>query len=174
MGFDMWLPSIFDFSDRRQVETALASVKRDDVNPIKNIELMYDAFRATGGYYREGYNKRGLLTLMGMSWLEIMKRFEDPTVLPPAHARHLLAELEARPFTKAMLLGEERRPDCHIDMIETLMGRANQPPDPPPREADLSDQEIEEGYRRYAQRRQELMALLRAAVERNESLCVSG
>jgi hypothetical protein len=106
---------------------------------------------------------------MGLSWREIRNGLEDQTILPPAHARHLLAELEARPFTRAMLFGEERSHD--LDDLTTFMADVlGKPPDLPPIEAAYSDEEIELACREYEQRRQELMALLRAAIERNEPL----
>jgi hypothetical protein len=112
---------------------------------------------------------------MGLSWSDIMHSLEDPTTLPPAHARHLLAELEARPFTKAMLLGEDLQPDRVIVGVDELRMATGQPTKLLPlREADFSDQEIEECFRQYSQRRQELMNLLRAAIERNEALRISG
>jgi hypothetical protein len=173
MGLDMWLPSIFDFDDEQQAKRVLNNVDGLGIHPMKYMERMYDALRATGGYYREGYGGRGLLSLMGMSWHEIIDSLENKTTLPPAQARHLLAELEARPFTKAMLFEEERRPDRMDSMIawmEKVTGRKTRPPT----ESDFSDRETEKTYSDYAKRRLELMALLRAAVERDESLRISG
>jgi hypothetical protein len=182
MGFDMWLPSIFDFNDEKHHDLILDRVVNDPVagpvKPIDRIEQYYDACRATGGYYREGYNGRGLLTIMGLSWSEIVGRLEDRRLLPPAHARHLLAELEARPITKAMVLGEERRPDPMVnwvtqfsaemqDMIKRETGR-EEPPEAPP-----TEQEIERARLKYVERRKQLMALLRAAIERDEPLHIS-
>jgi hypothetical protein len=202
MGLNMWLPSVFDFNNEQQLDRVFDSVDREFRNlhpmesprdhPLAFIDLVYDTMCAAGGYYREAYNGRGLLTLMGMSWCEIRHGLEDRTLMPPDHARHLLAELEARPFTKSMLFGEERHPDEGVNplarrrfrltfvfpvvspMMEMVHTEVGQPPDPLPGEADLSDQEIDEAFRAYAQRRQELMALLRAAIERDEPLHLSG
>jgi hypothetical protein len=160
MGFDMWLPSIFDY-DSPQGEL-LSAVDGDRVSSPIYKERVYDAMRATGAYYREGDNGRGLLSLLGLSWHEIMDSLEDRTTLPPTRARHLLAELEKRPFTKAMLFAERQ---------ETA---TEQPMPPSPREFDLSEEQINEACSLYAKRRQELMALLRRAIERNEPLRIDG
>jgi hypothetical protein len=107
--------------------------------------------------------------------VEIINGLADRTVLPPAHALNLLAEIEMRPFTKAMVLGEECRPhsDPQISVVRENLEAHDQRTQPPRTEADLSDQKIDEAYRRYAQRRRELMALLRTAIERNEPLRIS-
>jgi hypothetical protein len=174
MGLDMWLPSIYDFNDEQQAKRILNNVA-PCTDPMKYMERMFDALRATGGYYREGYGGRGLLSLMGMSWHEIIDSLEDRTTLPPAHARHLLAELEARPFTKAMLFGEERRPDPLADWLTKMTQEVTGGAAPPSfAESDWSDQQIEEAYRQYAERRLDLMALLRTAIERDEPLRISG
>jgi hypothetical protein len=61
MGLDMWLPSIFDFNDEEQVKHALEPVINSaeravsagvNINPMVYMERMFDAYRATGGYYR--------------------------------------------------------------------------------------------------------------------------
>jgi hypothetical protein len=182
MGLDMWLPSVFNFDDAQQVERILDGVAdnmkrkiamRCNTHPHEYVRMVYDAYRATGGYYREAYNGRGLLTLMGMSWRKVIDSLEDKTTLPPTHARHLLAELEARPFTRAMLFEEERRPDDTEVRISRQMEKLVGIQPTAPIEADLSDREIDEALHLYAKRRQELMALLRIAIERNEPLRVS-
>jgi hypothetical protein len=110
---------------------------------------------------------------MGLSWGKILDGLEDNTKLPPAHARHLLAELEALPFTKAMLFEEERRPDRAIDGFASMMEEMTGQKTRAPTEDDCSDQEIEKGLRSYIERRKELIALLRKAIERDEPLRVS-
>lgn len=77
MRLDMWLPSMFDYTDGRQVH-------RRQHRPY-GLALVYDAMRATGGYYREAYNGRGLLTIMGLSWSEIVDGLEDRGLLPGQH-----------------------------------------------------------------------------------------
>jgi hypothetical protein len=121
------------------------------------------------GYYREGYNGRGLLTRLGLSWADVIDGLEDREVLPPEHARHLLAELESRPFTKAMLFEERRARRLDPDVPKMMMAEATRSV-----ESDHSEQEIEEAYRWYTGRREGLMALLRKAMERDEPLRISG
>jgi hypothetical protein len=98
MGLDMWLPSKFDYNSEQHVDRVL--------DGLKGGVCWYEALQDTGGYYREAYNGSGLLSLLGISWSKIMDDLPDRNRLPPVHARHLLAELEAKPFTPAMLLAE--------------------------------------------------------------------
>jgi hypothetical protein len=158
------------YGDGEQVERVFDTVDKRllATDPLKYAFMLYDALHATGGFYREVSDGRGLLTLMGISWSAIRDSVEDPARLPPAHARHLLAVLETRPFTKAMLLGEERGE--LNGMIRFNMERSGQDPDLPLDEADFSDEEIAKGCEFYAKRRRQLMALLRAAIERDEAL----
>jgi hypothetical protein len=73
--------------------------------------------------------------------VEIINGLADRTVLPPAHALNLLAEIEMRPFTKAMVLGEECRPhsDPQISVVRENLEAHDQRTQPPRTEADLSD-----------------------------------
>jgi hypothetical protein len=55
MGLDMWLPSIVDFNDQQLFDRILAEVK--GAHPIEYTQRMYDALRATGGYYPRGIQR---------------------------------------------------------------------------------------------------------------------
>jgi hypothetical protein len=94
-----------------------------------------------------------------------MDDLPDRNRLPPAHARHLLAELEAKPFTPAMLFAERHAHPA----VEALTG-----PTPQPTEHDFTDAEVQAAYQTYAKRRRHLMDLLRTAIELNEPLFISG
>jgi hypothetical protein len=55
MGFDMWLPPIFDPCDKKQMDRVHAGIdadKSDDL--VAGIQRHFDRMRATGGCYREG------------------------------------------------------------------------------------------------------------------------
>jgi hypothetical protein len=179
MGLDMWLPSVFDYNDERQVEAVtqpvLAKNDPDSFDGIGLITAMYDAYRATGGYYHEGYNGRGLLALMGLSWNDIMDDLPDRNVLPVDHARRLLDKLEARPITYAMVYGECRndRDVQPMRVLEQAVG-LDLTPEPQPDKRNYSGLEWGAVYGDYVVRRDELMTLLRTAIERNEALCISG
>jgi hypothetical protein len=154
MGLDMWLPSVFDYADDDAVERlfdnspeVLAAQTAGDVHALST--AIYDVLRATGGYYREPYNELGLFPLLGLSWECVWRSLEDRSALPPAHARHLLVEIEQHPIT----------PDLVERAIEITTSQAQKNP---------------QWMRQfYTSRREELMALLRKAIERNESLIVS-
>jgi hypothetical protein len=107
---------------------------------------------ATGGYYREAYpggDFRGqLVGLLGLSWHEVRRSLPNPGEMPPDHARHLLAELELRPVTDAM--------------IEAAAA---------PERSDAKLATVREGYEEW---RRGLMALLRLAIEKDETLRLDG
>jgi hypothetical protein len=164
MGMDMWLPSVFDYGDAAQVERVLAPLERDREAPrvgvaVEDVERrsteIYDALRATGGYYREAYpwgDLRGqLLGMLGLSWKEICVSLTRPDEMPPAHARRLLAELKRRPVTDAMIEAVAREEERLLTEAEVAAAR--------------------DGFQR---RRRELMALLGLAIDKNEALRLSG
>jgi hypothetical protein len=108
---------------------------------------------------------------MGLSWADIISGLKDQRVLPPDHARHLLAELDARPFTRSMLFGEHfnKRDSLFVASMRERCPDGTWPSAPPPPsviEHDIAEEELERAYRGYVTRRQELMDLLRVAIER--------
>jgi hypothetical protein len=173
VGLNMWLPSVFDFSDERKVQCIFDDIDSAGTgeDPLGFATRIYDALRATGGYYREAYNGHGLLAVIGMSWTEILNSLGDPSLLPPCRARDLLAELEARPITYPMVRGQCRN-DRDARLVRVLEAACALAPQPQPNKDRYSDLDCGEVYGHYVARRNQLMALLRTAIERDEPLCV--
>jgi hypothetical protein len=63
---------------------------------------VYDAMRASGGYFRNGYNAGDVMWAMGLSWFSTVSPMLDTERrLPVARARELLAMIEERPLTRS-------------------------------------------------------------------------
>jgi hypothetical protein len=187
MGLDMWLPSVFDFTDADaakrifdnspQVQAAQAAKNDRRIDPLLAImalsDALYDAMRATGGYYRDGHNRFGLFAVLGMSWDVIIGQLHNKSIMPVEHVRFLLAELEARPVTVEMIERRARGDSSGLPPIVAWTEKEVQPYEAPAND-DQIRAECERAYDKFAPRQKELMALLRLAIERNEPLRISG
>jgi hypothetical protein len=151
MGLDMWLPSVFDFDDEKAVDVVLGDFppfERDIDNIQKAVVGMYDRLRATGGYYREAYSGNpGACTM-----LRLWGAIEGKRILPADEARAMLADVEQKPITPAL-----------VDDAVELSGKCSASP--------LPTREQLETH--LTKQRDCLMALLRKAVELNEPLHIS-
>jgi hypothetical protein len=94
MGLDMWLPSVFDYEDGDAVDALIGDdpIERTVEGIKRAMDEMYNRLRATGGYYREAYNRSGLLPALGLDWDDIIRGLPDKNILPVDHAKMLLAE----------------------------------------------------------------------------------
>jgi hypothetical protein len=178
VGLDIWLPSIFDYADGDATERLFDNrqelqVAKAGGDPSAILDAIYDTLRATGGYYREGYNRTGLLPALGLDWDDIIAQLLDRTILPVDHAKMLLAELEARSPTpdKARRILECLDVPRKAGAIERLVHGNTDQFEPPPREE--LEAEIQNLYHHWIERRSGLMSLLRKAIERDEPLRVS-
>jgi hypothetical protein len=175
MGADIYLPSIFDpflraYEERREAQPS------SNEGPIAAVERCYADFRASGGYFRNGYNSGDVMWAMGLSWWETVGPMLDADArLPIDRARELLAMIEARPLTREvigrhylenMTNGRQQHPTMGpiARIAEDAVGDAGkeadnqQPPD------------FEHVCQFLQQHREELLALLRKSIERNEPL----
>jgi hypothetical protein len=124
---------------------------------------------ATGGYFREAYNRYSLIAALGMDWNEdVGPLLNDKGELSIAGARHLLAELEVRPVSPAMVddvCAGRSRLHPGVRVMQEQLGELAENAVPGPQEGDqafFTDHLIK--------RRELLMALLRRSIELNEPL----
>src|SRR5262249_25946037 len=160
----------------------------DKTHPVDIVNDIYARQMRTGGYYREAYHGRGLLSIMGLSWTQIIQEL-DGKDMPVAYARHLLAELEIRPITQAMVEGRHRDerdrlatkvwmarllPNHHADddgaevsehEHAKLFAHYHHADDDG---AEVSEHEHAKLFAHYVERRRILMDLLRRAIQPNE------
>jgi hypothetical protein len=176
MGVDIELASVFTeevakaacdraFADLRDVRRR----GLDDAQATRDAsQKVFDEYAATGGYFRDPYNRFSLLPVLGMSW----QRDVDPLLLqtgelPIPAARVLLAELESRHVTEQgienVLLGP---PTGMTAFVENLIGGREEV-------TELSDDDRAEAWEWFTTKRKQLIALLRRSIELNEPLKVS-
>ncbi len=97
----MW----FGFNNEERVFNASnVDATSDDASIAAAASKMFDEMRASGGYFRNGYNSGDVMWAMGLSWPHTVGGMLDSEgYLPVERARKLLAMIEARPLTKERL-----------------------------------------------------------------------
>jgi hypothetical protein len=168
MGVDIELRSVFT---EDVVDAALAKARRDASNPREYGRAIHDAYTATGGYFRDPYNESGLFHALGMDWSKdvgpMLTDDEGSWRLPIPAARHLLAELQAKPLTPAMVedvfTGRAKR-GAMLTILADALGE--------PDYEEPSPEQIAEMTAWLIKKRATLMALLRRSIDLNEPLLV--
>jgi hypothetical protein len=174
MGVDIELRSVFT---EDVAEAACARARRDGGDPreyqhasdpreyLQAIGAIYDAYAATGGHFRDPYNASGLFHALGWDWDDVGQMLDADHLLPIPAARHLLAELEARPLTPAMVediyTGRAKRA-ATLTVIHTVVGE--------PEYEIPSPEQMAVMTARLIKKRATLMALLRRSIDLNEPL----
>jgi hypothetical protein len=150
----------------------------DPSNPA-SLDAVFDRFRASGGYFRNGYNAGDCMWAMGLSWWGTVSPMLKRGYLSIKCARELVAMIEERPLTRERLAahyfdnmtnGVEQHPvtgPTHkmIDDVVTAETGQELAPKLPP------DFEHIAAYLR--KRREQLLAILRKSIELNEPLVCS-
>ena len=146
MGVDIYLPSIYEPFVAN--EDNFRPVAAGD--PVRYINAMFDRMRASGGYFRNGYNSGDVMWAMGLSWEgDVGPMLDEGHCLPIGRARELVALIEARPLT------HERLGKVYL---EELTDGIEPHPD-------------FEAWARFArERRAQLLALLQKSIELGEPL----
>lgn len=90
MGVDIYLKSIFDPFIKQRRHAMDEDLVKEDFNHA--IELMYETYRSSGGYFRNGYNDGDVMWAMGLSWVDTVHPMLDvERCLPIERARELIA-----------------------------------------------------------------------------------
>jgi hypothetical protein len=181
MGLDMWLPSVFNFDDEAAVDALFGRLPKVDTSTAEGIHAYfnqtYGAMEATGGYYREGYNRNGLLSLLNIDVLSYVDRVGEWT-LPVDRAAFLLAELKAQPVTVAMLERRLAGDDTCVHPVVKFLEASLEAAFETPHELPLSPTEVEANAAEWLphldRKRNVLMSLLSKSIQRNEPLHISG
>ena len=144
MGVDIYLNSIWGpWSEGFQRSGRAKEIMKNAENPVRGAEAMYDVFRSSGGYFRNGYNSGDVMWAMGLSWQDTVSPMLDAEGhLPVEKARELLAMIEERPLTKERLArhyfehmtnGREEHPvrgRTYQMMLDAADAAAGYPPQP--------------------------------------------
>jgi hypothetical protein len=142
-----------------------------DYGPIETIDdidrldtALYDSFRASGGYFRNGYNAGDVMWAMGLSWSrDVGKMLDANRQLPIDRVQELIAKIEARPLTREVVarhIFEHMSDGCCHHPISGFGGHG-----PPP--------DLDEMSTLLRKRRDELLIILRKSVELGEPLICS-
>ena len=180
MGVDIYLKSVFDpFIKEYEKRPAPDAGRHLNAASIADgaIDWIYDDYRASGGYFRNGYNSGDVMWAMGLSWSDTVRPMLDAeNRLPIERARELLAMIEARPlirerlarhFHENMTGGIDQHPVTGRTTTALLQAAAAGGggvaigPEPPDFEALAAF---------VTKRREELLAILRKSIELNEPL----
>ena len=176
MGVDIYLQSIWKPFE----ETLSRRPKQTTNNPAELITAataLYDEMRASGGYFRNGYNSGDVMWAMGLTWHGTVSPMLDKGHLPIGRARELIEIIEARPLTRERVAGhifehmdDGAEPDHPFvgrglqwasDAAAAAAGKPFEPLGPP---------DLDELLQFLNTRRDELLAILRKSVELYEPL----
>jgi hypothetical protein len=179
MGVDLFLNSVWEPWWADNMERVLNAPDIDPTSEAASItpaaSQMYDEMRASGGYFRNGYNSGDVMWAMGLSWPHTVGDMLDSEgYLPVERARELLAMIEARPLTKERLTqhyldhmtnGVEQHPVAGL-LVWSLQEEMNITLQSPPPDFDRLAAFLR-------QRRTELIALLKNSIALDEPLLCS-
>jgi hypothetical protein len=165
MGVDIYLSSIWDpFEESLEESDFMERIaRRCGDNPLARAEAIYDAYRESGGYFRNGYNATDVMAAIGLDWGMVYKMCDAEHRLPVKRARELVAMIEARPWaheTYAHHLMHHGHGRIQ-KMIDEATGQPSAPPD------------IDAFFAFTSERREQLLAILRKSIALNEPLLVS-
>jgi hypothetical protein len=175
MGADIYLQSIWKPFDEK-----LSQTPPPQPSAFENVEAFSAAFfeeaRASGGYFRNGYNAGDLMWALGLSWHDTVSPMLDQGYLPIARARELIAMIEARPLTRErvaahifehMTNGIDEHPVNGY--LQRMMAEvaAEVRGELPPK---LSPPDLDHLLGFLHKRREELLTILRKSIELDEPL----
>ena len=108
MGVDLYLNSVWEPWWADNMERVLnepdVETTSDAASNAAAASKMFDEMRASGAYFRNGYNSGDVMWAMGLSWPHSVGCMLDSEgYLPVKRARELLAMIEARPLTEERL-----------------------------------------------------------------------
>jgi hypothetical protein len=164
MGVDIYLPSVWEPFFEKFEGSAAHHIARSHDDPASAI---YDAYRESGGYFRNAYNGTDVMAALGSSWNAVYAMCDAEQRLPVERARELVAMIEARPFTRELyahhLLHHGYGPIQ--EMMNNIVAEATGEVTPPP--------DVDLFFPYVAAKREQLLAILRKSIALNEPLLVS-
>jgi hypothetical protein len=187
MGVDIYLNSIWEpfwsafegsLADGRLQKEVDRAMAAHDIE--KATTVVYDAYRASGGYFRNGYNAGDVMWAMGLSWSgDVGPMLDAKHFLSIENARKLVAMIEARPLTRERIarhilehMTDGKGPHPVTGPTFALMNEAYAeatgdaaPPLRPP--------DFEKLSTFLLKRREELLVILRKSIELDEPLEIS-
>jgi hypothetical protein len=141
MGVDIHLESVWKPFEEKYV-----------LPPVDRALSIIDDFRASGGYFRNGYNRGDVMAAMLIGWRQVAQMLDDRGYLPVDCAGELVGEIEKRPLSRE-----------HV--VKHVVGDHLYEGGTPPTEKETDDL-----VTFLNMRRDELLAILRKSIELNEPL----
>jgi hypothetical protein len=175
MGVDIYLESIFNpFTENFEGSVADRRIQRRmRENPVRGVEMFYEVFRSSGGYFRNAYNCTDVMAAIGLSWGTVYAILDDKHRLPIERARELIAMIEARPLTRADYarhLESYGGGPLHNMMEQIKEEVTGEPPEGVTPEEYAH--QIDAAFAFTSERREQLLAILRKSIAMNEPLKV--
>jgi len=178
MGADIYLQSVWKpFEEKQsQMPPPLPSAFESEADFAGFTSDYFDEMRASGGYFRNGYNAGDIMWALGLSWQDTVSPMLDQGYLPIARARELIAMIEARPLTRervaAHIFEHMTNGFCEhpvngylqrmmAEVAAEVRGELPQKLSPP---------ELDHLFGFLDKRREELLTILRRSIELNERL----
>jgi hypothetical protein len=172
MGVDIYLNSIWEPWVEAHGQTSLSRNRGKAKTPddfIRMSEELFDDARASGGYFRNGYNTGDVMWAMGLSWRnDVGAMLDSEGRLPIDQACALIAKIETRPLTRERVARHifEHMTDSVVvhavaGGVADLTGAAPSPTD------------VEELFAFLGKRRAQLLTILRKSVALGEPLVCS-
>jgi hypothetical protein len=168
MGADLYLESLWEPFIKQYEKRERPNVDGPDAT-LAAVGDIFEDFRSSGGYFRNGYNAGDVMFAMGLSWYgTVLPMLDDSGHLPIDQARKLLAMIEERPLTGERLSQHYLEHMCNDADPHPEFGRLRQhDPEPwvPP--------DFENWAQFLRQRHEQLIVILRKSIALNEPLLCS-
>jgi hypothetical protein len=184
MGADIYLQSIYKaFKEKQSAPIAPWDESTESIEDFTN--RFFDADRASGGYFRNGYNAGDIMWAMGLSWNGTVSSMLDDKegigmgYLPIAKARELVEMIEARPLTRErvavhifqnMTSGKHEHPLSGPIMQKVEEAIAAENGEEPQEQLPLEPPNLDEMFGFLNTHRDQLLAILRKSIEVDEPL----
>jgi hypothetical protein len=175
MGVDIYLESIFKLFEERRSQMPPPPLPSAFENATAFSAAFFDEMRASGGYFRNGYNAGDIMWALGLSWHDTVSPMLDHQgYLPIARALELIEMIEARPLIRERVAAHifEHMTDgiCEHPVngwLQRMMAEVATVDELPPK---LSPPDFDSLFGFLDKRRNELLTLLRKSIELNEPL----
>jgi hypothetical protein len=174
MGANIYLQSIWKtFEEKR------SQMPPPQPSAFENAAAaFFDEMRASGGYFRNGYNAGDVMWAMGLSWHVTVSPMLDRGYLPIPRARELIETIEVRPLTRERVAAHifEHMTDGINEhpftgplerVMEKVMADEHDDEESPPK---LSPPDLDHLFGFLDKRRGELLTILRKSIELGEPL----
>jgi hypothetical protein len=180
MGVDIYLESVWKPFEEEILKNSSSSPSKAVSDMEAFIQRHYDEMRASGGYFRNGYNAGDIMWAMGLSWNgTVFPMLDEDCCLPITRAIELVEMIEARPLTRDVVAahlfehmtdGINTHPVSGAIMEMVEMAKAEVTNEKPQKKL---PPDFDSLFALLNERRDQLLVILRKSIKLNEPLLVS-